>query len=644
MKHLCKKIIIMIFLLITLSCGTVYAKGAKAEIWSYDLGERIEHRSISVGNEMAGFGIMITPSDLKVEKVSWTVGNKNIAEIKENGNDVSVCGLGEGTTKLNLEVQTKTEGTLEHSSIISVYTPIEDIEAYISQTTTFYRGADENAWIRSENVLPNQKITIVGSCGNYYYVKLPEDYKFDDNRSSRYTYTLKANVYIPVTKVELSEKSITLEKNKVKKVNVDIKPDIATEANINFESLNKDIVTIDGNGNIKAVKEGYTKILARSNQENVMDECGVSVYESIDMVEAEINESCNFYGGADNNEKIRSYNVNKGQKLTIIGSCDKFYYVKLPENYEFNDNGKDRMAYVAKNKLYIPVKRIILDKTEITVKRKEIIKLNAKIEPTIATNKTIKWKSFNKFFAITDQDGNITGEKTGKTKIMAINEDSNVKAICKVKISEEIYSNILGKIELKVVGTDFGVNILQYSNCSGATEYNIWHGVEKNGKIKWEKCVYECYGNLSRGKKIRIVNVVTGKKYYYKVVAKSADYAVYAKTKREVLGTVTSNIVKVKTGEPELEATRNNKNIVLKCKKMSNPFYKKGGYIIYKKKNGTFEEIAILNSNNKLKYKDEDVKDDKQYVYKIKAFYIKNNKYIKSPFSKAVLVKKKGEH
>ena len=73
---------------------------------------------------------------------------------------------------------------------------------------------------------------------------------------------MKANVYIPVTKVELSEKSITLEKNKVKKVNVDIKPDIATEANINFESLNKDIVTIDGNGNIKAVKEGYTKMLS----------------------------------------------------------------------------------------------------------------------------------------------------------------------------------------------------------------------------------------------------------------------------------------------------------------------------------------------------------------------------------------------
>ena len=69
------------------------------------------------------------------------------------------------------------------------------------------------------------------------------------------------------------------------------------------------------------------------------------------MVEAEINESCNLYGGADNNEKIRSYNVNKGQKLTIIGSCDKFYYVKLPENYEFNDNGKDRMAYVAKKQI-----------------------------------------------------------------------------------------------------------------------------------------------------------------------------------------------------------------------------------------------------------------------------------------------------
>ena len=414
----------MIFLLITLSCGTVYAKGAKAEIWSYDLGERIEHRSISVGNEMAGFGIMITPSDLKVEKVSWTVGNKNIAEIKENGNDVSVCGLGEGTTKLNLEVQTKTEGTLEHSSIISVYTPIEDIEAYISQTTTFYRGADENAWIRSENVLPNQKITIVGSCGNYYYVKLPEDYKFDDNRSSRYTYTLKANVYIPVTKVELSEKSITLEKNKVKKVNVDIKPDIATEANINFESLNKDIVTIDGNGNIKAVKEGYTKILARSNQENVTDECGVSVYESIDMVEAEINESCNLYGGADNNEKIRSYNVNKGQKLTIIGSCDKFYYVKLPENYEFNDNGKDRMAYVAKNKLYIPVKRVVITEKKNNLKIGEKIQLYAQVYPNIATNKKIKWRVNSLAYANIDKNGILTTIKKGEVYVRAESEEN----------------------------------------------------------------------------------------------------------------------------------------------------------------------------------------------------------------------------
>lgn len=646
MKYFLKSIIIMVLLIVALDAGKVYAKGAKVEIWSYDLGERIEHRSISVGNEMSGFGMMITPSNLKVEDINWSIDNKNIAEIKENESksEVNVCGVEEGTTKLNLAVQTKTEGKLEHSSIISVYTPINDVEAYISQTTTFYRGADEKAWVRSDNVAPKQKITIIGSCGKYYYVKLPDDYKFDDDRSSRYTYTLKANVYIPVTNVVLSRHSITLQRNKAEKVDIDVKPSIATNASINFEALNKNIVSIDENGNIKAIKEGYTKVLAQSEQKSVKDECGVSVYEPIDMVEAEINESCNLYIGADGNEQIRSYNVNKGQKLTIIGLCDKFYYVKLPENYKFDDNSKERMAYVEKSKLYIPVKKIILDMTEITIKRKEKVKLNVKVEPSIATNKTIKWKSLNKFFATTDQEGNITGEKTGKTVVMAINEENGVKAVCNIRISEDIYSNILGKIELKVVETDFGINVLEYSNCIGATEYNIWQGIEKKGKIKWQKCVYECYGNLSKGKKIRIVNAVTGKKYYYKAVAKSADYAVYAKTKREVLGTATSNIVKVKTGVPELKAVRKDKNIVLGWKKMNNAFYKKGGYIIYKKKNGTFKEIAVLNNNDKLKYKDQDVKTNKQYYYKIKAFYIKNNKSIKSPFSKSVLVKQKGEN
>lgn len=255
-----------------------------------------------------------------------------------------------------------------------------------------------------------------------------------------------------------------MEKNKVKKVNVDIKPDIATEANINFESLNKDIVTIDGNGNIKAVKEGYTKILARSNQENVTDECGVSVYESIDMVEAEINESCNLYGGADNNEKIRSYNVNKGQKLTIIGSCDKFYYVKLPENYEFNDNGKDRMAYVAKNKLYIPVKRVVITEKKNNLKIGEKIQLYAQVYPNIATNKKIKWRVNSLAYANIDKNGILTTIKKGEVYVRAESEENKeIKDRYKIIITKDISPYILQKPIIELSRTDLAINTIRYS-------------------------------------------------------------------------------------------------------------------------------------------------------------------------------------
>ena len=38
---------------------------------------------------------------------------------------------------------------------------------------TFYRGATKNSWIRSEKVKQGQELTIIGSCGSFYYVELP---------------------------------------------------------------------------------------------------------------------------------------------------------------------------------------------------------------------------------------------------------------------------------------------------------------------------------------------------------------------------------------------------------------------------------------------------------------------------------------
>lgn len=65
-------------------------------------------------------------------------------------------------------------------------------------------------------------------------------------------------------------------------VNIPFKLDNADNSNISWKSLNKDVVTVDKNGNATGIKLGKTSIMAtymHSNYKNYYDDCNVYVYE-----------------------------------------------------------------------------------------------------------------------------------------------------------------------------------------------------------------------------------------------------------------------------------------------------------------------------------------------------------------------------
>lgn len=90
----------------------------------------------------------------------------------------------------------------------------------------------------------------------------------------------------------------------------------------------------------------------------------------------------------------------------------------------------------------IKVKSIKLNKKKVTLRRKQSIKLKAKIKPSNATNKKIRWYSSNKKVAKVNSKGKVTALKKGKAKIYAKAKDgTKKKAVCKVTVKKSKKKN-----------------------------------------------------------------------------------------------------------------------------------------------------------------------------------------------------------
>lgn len=83
----------------------------------------------------------------------------------------------------------------------------------------------------------------------------------------------------------------------------------------------------------------------------------------------------------------------------------------------------------------IKVSKVTLNKSSVTAYTGTKVNLAAKVTPTKATNKKVKWSSSNKKSATVDSKGRVTLKSAGTVKITAKAADGSGKyAICKIKI------------------------------------------------------------------------------------------------------------------------------------------------------------------------------------------------------------------
>ncbi|MCM1179920.1 MAG: Ig-like domain-containing protein [Clostridium sp.] len=213
----------------------------------------------------------VTPNLADTSGLSWTSGNSAVVSVDAAGN---IKGIAEGTTTVS--VTSKDESNLRADTYISVYSKMNEMQGIIKSNTDLYAIGNNKNSIGTGKA--NTKVTIVGSCGDYYRVKI--NIQSIKENYNGYCYILKSKVRIPVSKIKLSSAEIFLSPGESVQLSAAISPETADNHNVIWSSSKKAVASVDQTGCVTAKKAGNVTITVTSADGAKTDKCTVHVTEN----------------------------------------------------------------------------------------------------------------------------------------------------------------------------------------------------------------------------------------------------------------------------------------------------------------------------------------------------------------------------
>ncbi|MBP3892347.1 MAG: Ig-like domain-containing protein [Solobacterium sp.] len=252
-------------------------------------------------------------------------------------------------------------------------------------------------------------------------------------------------VYKPVSAITVTPEILELEVGKTGQLNVFFEPEDADYQEVNFESSDKTIATVDANGLVTGVAQGLTEITITS-ENGKKATCLVLVIQPVTSISI--------------TPKTLYLNVGETKPITISikpeDATDQRFTLYNPDNTiallnedwtltgikpgtitltVFSTNGKTATSKVVVRQ---PVTSISMYKL-VTITEGDTFSLKAIIQPSNASNKKVTYTSSNPKVATIDQNGLLTAIKAGTTRITAKTQDgSNLSATTLVTVEEPI--------------------------------------------------------------------------------------------------------------------------------------------------------------------------------------------------------------
>ena len=241
---------------------------------------------------------------------------------------------------------------------------------------------------------------------------------------STFTVTVKQ----PVTKITIKANNKVVNNNVINikkvngraKLNVSVAPANANNKNCSY-TYNKNIISIDEKGNVKAKKIGFTNVTVKSNDSNLEATVKVTVGDTATSIKI---PSARFITTKNSKAKLnptiyyKKYSNNKlgkdvfwkssNNKVATVDSkgnvtaiSNGWCYVQATAKDGSNKKSNNCLVVVGKNKVQ-SIKKTNYTQSKINVKKKHSITLKVEVKKINATYKNCNWSANNKLVKISN--------------------------------------------------------------------------------------------------------------------------------------------------------------------------------------------------------------------------------------------------
>lgn len=277
------------------NCSVYVPKGAKSQ-YEQEIGwmnatviEEIFVEDVSIGcvskmfvGEIQQALATIIPTEAFNQRVVWNSSNENVLTVSANG-EIAAVSPGEATIKVTSE-----DGGHTDSVKISVFEHTIGVELQeqlnikvgehvkLSATTLPLKTSDGLVHWESDD----EYIATIDNKGFVFGVKQGSCVIKAKSVDGGYTAECIVTVEQPIAQLLLAEHNISLNVGESRKLNATILPTNADNKSLVWSSSNSEVVTVDENGEIKALQTGnaYIKVVSVDNP-SALDSCMVSVVQ-----------------------------------------------------------------------------------------------------------------------------------------------------------------------------------------------------------------------------------------------------------------------------------------------------------------------------------------------------------------------------
>ena len=263
----------------------------------------------------------------------------------------------------------------------------------------------------------------------------------------------------PIEKVEINKTSLTLIKGDVEQLTATVYPMDAKDTNVYWTSANRNIATVDNDGNVTGIAGGETVITARSSDATVYAQCKVKVDVPVDnivlnqkevtMLQNEVYILAPIISPEDATVKeVQWSSSNKDVvRVTEDGVLIGLQQGRAIVTALIKDDYGTHTAtctVVLPESMLVDVTEVRLNKDKMTIEKGTRETLTATIFPDDATNKSLVWTSSNKNVAIVNANGRVTGLSAGKATITVTTVNAGETATCEVTVTEPEIVRVTG--------------------------------------------------------------------------------------------------------------------------------------------------------------------------------------------------------